>query len=159
MALTNFPNGIAAPGVANAVISVPLNLAQTGTKTIFTVSGQPILVRAIFGIVTTAVQAQANATKLQVVCTGLSAVDICATGDINGLTVGNLLMPITSFATALPVNLANGVGVAITPTSFVMNAGVIRLNCAASNTGQVQWYISYTGLDATGASTVVAASS
>lgn len=124
-----------------------LTLPQSTTGTIFTVANGPIWVRCIVGFVTTAIQAQANATKIQAVATGLSAVDICATGDINGLAVGTLLMPVTSFATALPVTTTNGVAFAgpITApaTQFVMNAGVIRLNCAASNTGAIQWSLIY----------------
>jgi len=151
MPQTNFPYGIAAPGVVAAIRQNPLTLPASTFGTIFTVTGGPIYVYAIFGFVTTAIQAQANATKLQAVATGLTAVDLCATGDINGLAVGTLLMPVTSFATALPVTNTNGVAFAgpITAPSidFVMNAGVIRLNCAATNTGAIQWNMLYTPLD------------
>lgn len=142
MSLQSVPGTIVSGLEQSVVSTAAAALAQTGTRQLFTVVGT-VHVLQIVGVVTTAIQAQANATKLQAVVAALTAVDLCATGDINGLAVGTILMPATSFATALAVSSTNGVQVAITPTAFIMGAGVIRENCAASNTGNITWYIRY----------------
>jgi len=124
--------------------TAPVALPQTTTANILVVSGD-VYVFALTGVVTVTIGAVANATKLQAVATGLTAVDLCATLDINGLLAGNTFAPITSFATGLP-SLVNGVGIGVTPTSFFMGAGgVIRVNCAGSDggTGRIRWSCAY----------------
>lgn len=137
---TGFPFGIAGPGIVGGSITASIALPQTGNKTIFTVAGGPIYVLQIIGRVNTAIGAVANATKLQVVPTNppTTAVDICATADLNAAIVGTLYIPITSFATAASITVTTGVGpvaAATLFTSFYMNSGVIRINCAGSDGG------------------------
>jgi hypothetical protein len=147
---TGFPYGLDAPGLGMIYQTNPLLLPQTAVKTIFTVTGGVIWVRAIIGHVTTAIGAVANATKFTVTPTvGGTATDICATGDLNAAAAGDILMPITSFATALSINTAgvlvapdSGTGA---PTGFMMTPGVIALNCAGSDgsVGLVSWRLLY----------------
>ena len=59
-------------------------LPQTTNAPIFTIAGGRVTVYLLVGEVTTIIQAQANATKLTAVPTAGSAVDLCATVDING---------------------------------------------------------------------------
>lgn len=123
-------------------------LPQTGNSNLFAITGD-VFVVAITGVVTTAIGAVANATKLQVVCGALTAVDLCGTTDINGFAAGYLLTPITSFATALGNN-ANGVVVGTAPIGVLIacgttGAGVIRVNTAGSDggTGRIRWSVAY----------------
>lgn len=139
---TGFPFGIAGPGIVGGSITASVALPQTGNKTIFTVAGGPIFVIHIIGRVNTAIGAVANATKLQVVPTNAptTAVDICATAELNAAAVGTLYIPNTSFATAAAITVTSGVGPIIMSTtnvltSFYMNSGVIRINCAGSDGG------------------------
>jgi hypothetical protein len=120
------------------------NLAQTGNLTLFTVATGRVVITAIVGEVTTAIQAQANAVKLtSVSTTGSIATDLCATVDVNGAAVGNL------FGIAGGSSVAAVLGSAVPqPNETVMQPGVIRMTAAASNTGQMKWTVFYYPLDA-----------
>jgi hypothetical protein len=172
MPTTNFPNGITAPGVGSAINTPAILLPQTTTKNIFTLTGGSVYVSMIYGHCTVAVGAVANATKLQVVpaVAGLepvTAVDICATADVNALAAGTLYIPITSFATAASISVTSGVGpiaAATLFTGFIWKPGVIRINCAGSDggVGFIAWHMLYVPLSvgtvlSTGGVTVTAA--
>lgn len=137
----------------------PLPLPQTTTKTIFAFQNSigpgigsygaggyaALEIVDIFGIVTTAIGAVANATKLQALMDALTAVDLCATLDINGLTVGTILNITGTLANAMTDN-AYGVAIAqVTPIHVTggLQAGVININCAGSDggTGRVAWVL------------------
>jgi hypothetical protein len=119
------------------------NLPATTSGNLFQVIGGRVLVTTITGVVTTAIQAQANAVKLQAANAGATIVtDLCATVDINGLAAGNLL-GITGTTTAAAV-----VGQAVIQNNeVIVNTGFIRLNTAATNTGQMSWSLTYIPLD------------
>lgn len=145
---TGFPYGLGSPGLEMMSLTPILALPQTTTKVLFTITGGPIIVSCIFGIVTTIIGAVANATKLTATPTvGGTATDICATGDINAAAAGDILIPITSFATALSINTAgvivNGPSATAQATGFIMTPGTILVNCAGSDggTGRVQWFM------------------
>ena len=141
-------------------------LPQTGNSNLFTVSGD-VSVVGIIGVVTVVIGSVANATKLQAVCGALTAVDLCATADVNALAAGAIYAPITSFATAASIAATNGVlvnGPSATAalTGFIMacgttGAGVIRVNCAGSDggTGRIRWTCYYVPMSS-GASIVSA---
>ena len=147
--------------LTKSVQSNVVALPQTGNSNLFTVSGE-VAVIAIVGVVTVVIGAVANATKLQGVATGLTAVDLCATADLNAAAVGTLYVPITSFATAASIAATNGVivnGPSATAqaTGFIMTSGVIRVNTAGSDggTGRMRWSCLYAPLSS-GASIVSA---
>ena len=119
------------------------NLAQSGNLTLFTVTGGRVLLTTIVGEVTTAIQAQADAVKLQSVSTtGSITTDLCATVDVNGAAVGNLFGMTGTAATAAVL------GSAVPQLNeVIMQPGVIRMNAAASNTGQMKWTVTYIPLD------------
>lgn len=114
------------------------NLPATTSGNLFSVSGS-IIVTSILGTVTTAIQAQANAIKLEAYNTAATtATDMCATVDSNGQGVGKLF-GITGVTTAAAI-----FGYAV-PTGRIIvgGAGFIRLNTAATNTGQMSWTLTY----------------
>lgn len=119
------------------------NLAQSGNLTLFTVTGGRVLLTTIVGEVTTAIQAQADAVKLQSVSTtGSITTDLCATVDVNGAAVGNLFGMTGTAATAAVL------GSAVPQLNeVIMQPGIIRMNAAASNTGQMKWTVTYIPLD------------
>jgi hypothetical protein len=120
-------------------------LPQTAAEALFTVTGGRVLVIGIVGEVTTAVQAQANATKLQANPTTGTTVDVCATLDITGDEVGCLYGITGVFGDAM---IGANAGATVWPTRpFVANVGSIDLNCAASNTGAAKWSLVYVPLD------------
>lgn len=120
-------------------------LPQTTTQDLFTVTGQ-IRLLAIPGRVTTAVQVQANNTKIIFHPTTGSDVDLCAVADITGLAVDTVLGITGTLATALQKGLA----IIGQTTPIVLGPGTIRLSCAASNTGATSWTLDYESVDGTG---------
>lgn len=132
-----------------AVERATANIPQTALGTLFTVSGGRVICFLILGEVTTIIQAQANAAKLVSTPTVGSAVDLCATADINGLEVGGKLIAPNVAATAL--GKTNG-GAAFGAYGFtIVPPGTIGLNTAASSTGAIKWTLFYTPLDPGGA--------
>src|SRR4051794_18414243 len=67
------------------------SLPATATGTLFTVSGGGVWVTSIIGVVTTSIQAQANAVKLVATPTTGTVNDLSATVDVNGLAAGGLI--------------------------------------------------------------------
>jgi hypothetical protein len=120
------------------------NLPATTNGNLFQVSGGRILLTTIVGEVTTAIQAQANAVKLnhQSAVLGGAGTDLCASVESSGLAVG------TQFGITGTPSTAALVGAAVTqPNELVLTAGFIRLNTAATNTGAMRWTVTYVPLD------------
>ena len=127
-------------------------LAQTADLSLFTVTGK-VEILQIIGEVTTVVQTQANNTLLKINPTVGADVDLCAALDISADAVGSLYTITGTFANAL-INTVSG-AVPSQASGVVVTAGVIELECAASNTGSVKWTVVYKAVDP-GASIVVA---
>lgn len=130
------------------------NIAQTGDLTLFTVAGGKVIVTSIVGVVGTVIQAQANAVKLKSVPTTGTAKDISGTFDVNGLEAGGILtLDATTLATAL--SGTNAGAALMTKVGVIVPIGSIKMNAAASNTGTIQWSLTYIPYD--DGATVVAA--
>jgi hypothetical protein len=124
-----------------------VNLAQTGTIDLFTVSGGKVLCFGLLSEVTTIIQAQANATKFIAHPAAGSDVDLCATADINALEAGGFLSVDGVLATAAVKTLAGAAQLASRP--FILPSGcVVRQSCAANNTGQMKHSLMFLPLDA-----------
>jgi len=138
--------------VARATAALP----ATAAAAIFTITGGKVAVTSLYGEVTTVIQTQANATKLQFDPTDAGATqDLCATTDITADAVGTMYSitgtPATALSDALnfmPPNLALA-------RPLILKPGSILLNCAATNTGSVKWDLWYVPLD-TGAAVAAA---
>lgn len=135
--------------VARATATLP----ATTTGSLFTVSGGLIAVTSIVGIVTTSIQAQANAIKLVATPTTGSVNDLSATVESNGLAAGGLLS-ITGLAADAMVKSTGG-GISALRNRVIVAIGAIGLNTAATNTGSVRWVLHYVPLE--DGATVVAA--
>jgi hypothetical protein len=119
------------------------NLPQTAAGALFTIAGGRVIITSLVGEVTTVIQTQANAAKLTF--NGTVDNDICGTLDITGDAVGTLYGITGTFSDAL----VGAGGAAVVPgRAIVAKPGTIDLNCAASNTGQVKWTLTYVPLDA-----------
>jgi hypothetical protein len=124
------------------------SLPQTAQTAYFTVSGGRVLVTAILGEVTTAVQAQATTVQLIATPTSGTAVNLSnSTGDVNGKEIGATIALATTLGGTLVVNNA---GATVLPlvNSFVVRTGTIDLKTAASSTGATKWSLWYVPLDA-----------
>ncbi len=155
--MPNFPPN--QPGNVTIFRTIPLALPLSTTKVIFSFQNAigpgigsygaggyaAVEILDIFGIVTTAIGAVANATKLQGLMDALTAVDLDATVDINAAAVGTIFSITGTLANAATLN-ANGVAIAqATPIHMTggLQAGIIQVNCAGSDggTGRIAWVL------------------
>ncbi len=123
-------------------------LPASTTDILFTITGGRVAITSIIGEVTTVIQTQANATKLQFDPTDAGATqDLCATTDITADAVGTMYSITGTPATALQdaLNFLSSNKVLAQP--LILKPGDILLNCAATNTGNVKWTIMYIPLD------------
>lgn len=120
-------------------------LPATATGALFTVAGGRILITQFIGVVTTSIQAQANAIKIVATPTTGAVNDLCATVDVNGLAAGGLLS-LTGLAGDVMVKSTGG-GISGLRNQIVVAIGVIGLNTAATNTGSVAWSMSWVPWD------------
>lgn len=120
-------------------------LAQGADLSIFTITVGRILLTMIIGEVTTVIQTQANATllKLNPTATGADQ-DMCASLDITADAVGALYTISGTVGDALRDDLLIGIGMTF---PMILSEGIIELECAASNTGSVQWTAFYLPID------------
>lgn len=125
-------------------------LPQTAAGTLFNITGGKVRILGIYGEVTTVIQTQANATKLQFVSTTPGATtDLCGTLDITAKAVGSVFSITGTLATAMKVTTNNMVVPAddLAAPGLVLGAGAIKLNCAASNTGATKWTVLWVPID------------
>ena len=122
-------------------------LAQTTDASLFTITGGRVLVTMIIGEVTVAIQNQANATllKLNPTATGADQ-DLCASLDIDDDAVGTQYTISGTVANAMRDDLLIGAG-GLKSAPLILSEGIIEEECAASNTGEIQWSIWYLPLD------------
>lgn len=120
-------------------------LPQTTQSALFTVTGGRVIVTGIVGQVTTAIQAQANATKIVGNPTTGTDKDLCTTLDITADEVGTLY-GLSGLPTEAMVGTTAGGGI-MPRNGIVVPVGTIDLSCAASNTGSIKWDITYVPLD------------
>jgi hypothetical protein len=124
------------------VVRATGNLPQSTNAAIFTVSNK-VLVTSLVGVVTTAIQAQANNFNLTTnSTTGNITTNLCAVLDINGLAAGNLIGidGVRANAMVTGSNIPQ-------PNEVCVTAGTIRAVAAASSTGQIQWTLTYIPVD------------
>ncbi|MHC4093752.1 MAG: hypothetical protein ACYSVY_26355, partial [Planctomycetota bacterium] len=100
---------------------------------------------SIVGEVTTVIETQANATKLTFNPTGTGAsTDLCTTLDITADAVGTFY----SITGVLTDPLQSALWYIHTMSSpIVLGPGTIDLDCAATNTGSVEWHMMYRRID------------
>lgn len=133
-------------GLGTKVDKATATLPASTTGSLFTVTGGRVMVTSIVGRVTTGIQAQANAIKLVATPSGSGAVnDLSGTVESNGLAAGGLLS-ITGLAGDAMVKSTGG-GVSTLRNPVIVAAGAIGLNTAATNTGSVEWSLTYIPLD------------
>lgn len=144
--------GVAGIRVSKATAALP----ATTTAALFTITGGRVLVTNIIGEVTTVIQTQADATKLQFDPTDAGATqDLCATTDITADAVGTMYS-ITGTPAGVLQDALNFLSAdKVLARGIVLKPGSILLNCAATNTGSVKWDLTYVPLD-TGASVAAA---
>lgn len=125
-------------------------IAGISTKSLFNVIGGRVLVRALIGEVTVAIQDQANAAKFRLTPTSGAVADMCGAGATQNMALYGLIScPCTLANTALNVTTTTGTGCVPGPQNggVVCAAGVIGLNTAADNTGEMKFSVWYVPID------------
>lgn len=149
--MSGFSTGIASGRTVERATALP---PQGTTASIFRISGGKVRLTGIFGEVTTAIGAVANATKLIHDPSGAGAnVDLCATVDINAFAVGKVLSIVGVLATAMKATTLWLVVPAdnIPWPGLILAPGDIVLSCAGSSvTGSIKWTVNYEPVDAAG---------
>lgn len=136
-------------------------LPATTSGDIFSVNTGRVIVTSLTGTVTTIIQAQACTISVGNKPTGgASAVaTLCAaSASVSGLTVGTSLAVPQAKATALILSAADGTllwnsssgaqGVPVVSGGLVLvPAGTIQITTSATNTGAIQWSVTYIPYD------------
>lgn len=115
---------------------------------LFTVTGGPIYILSIVGVVSTVIQAQANNLKIQAAIDDPAGdTDMSTAVEINGDAVGTMyhflgptgiLTPITAGIDILDQGHAT-----LAPTQWIMTPGDIEAIGSAASTGGVDWSMAY----------------
>ena len=120
-------------------------LPQSTAGALFNIKGGRVLLTSIVGEVTTVIETQANNTKLTADPTTGTDVDICADLNITADEEGCLYGITGLFSDAL---VGGGAGATVVQRNpVVLPVGDLDLTCAASNTGEVKWSVTYIPLD------------
>jgi hypothetical protein len=122
------------------------------TGTLFNWYGS-VEIQTIIGRVTVATEAATNTCKLSMVADALTAVDLCATKDLNNLAVGTLLHIDGTLANAMIA--ATGVGVSVAQAGKLMGtcitSGTITVTYGtAAKDGEIVWEVRYVPLSVGG---------
>lgn len=129
----------------------PQALPQSTDEALFRITGGKVRIKSIVGEVTTAIQNQANNTKLKFNPLGTgSDIDLCGVLDIANDAVGTLYTIVGVLATAMKgtTNLWLSVPADNLPTEgLILGPGDIEIDCAASNTGAVKWTVEWEPID------------
>lgn len=123
--------------LGNKVDRTAATLPATTTTTYFTISVGRILLLALIGEVTTIVQAQATTFKWTSTPTTGTAVDMCATVDLNAKEVGTMIG-----ITGLPADAAVATNAGLTTgmkQQMFLPIGNLRVTTGATSTGATKW--------------------
>jgi hypothetical protein len=131
-------------GLAADLTTVP------GGANIFTIQNAPILVKNIFGVVTTIIGAGNAVPRLQHTPTGLAQVPLCAAAATIATDAVGTVYNITLVAAIVTLAPAAGLGVVLWDESYWGGANLILLpgiiavtNAVSAVTGVIDWYIVY----------------
>lgn len=125
-----------------------------GADPLFTITGGPIMVIALVGIVTTVIGGAANCQIVEAVTDPAGNVNLSTNVAIDADAVGTSY---TFTAVATPVLTPTTAGALpnVPATQWLCPIGTINATCSAAQTGVIKWYIVYRPLSPN--STVVAA--
>lgn len=123
-------------------------LPATTSQNIFTISGGRILLLALVGEVTTAIQAQSTTVKVTSTPTTGSAIDMsAATTDINALEVGGRITLANPPAAATALVKTNAGFTDLQGVRTIVPIGTISYTTGATSTGSIKWDLIYVPLD------------
>jgi hypothetical protein len=143
--------------IPNSILGLPRSIEKSdgavlsGDDPLFTVTGGPIDVLSITGIVTTQIGAGTTNVKLTLTTvTPAATVDMSAGAvDIDADAAGTSYRHINTTAILTPVTagfVMKGNAFATNDTQFLVPIGTINLNSSAARAGVIKWYLRYVPL-------------
>jgi hypothetical protein len=129
--------------IAGTVDTSPL-----ASMSLWTITGGPVMVHEIIGVVATVIQTQATTTKLILDPTdGGANVDLCSAGeDISADATGTLYRWTKDFSEGLVALLDASEATDIQAPGVILMPGDIEVVYGAASTGVVNWYCRYSSL-------------
>lgn len=139
-----------------SLLAIPRTIAKTdgavlnGADDLFVITGGPILVRNIIGIVTTVIGGAANGTLQAAVTAPEGTVALSTTVAIDADAVGTsydfvgptgILTPTTAGA-----RIRDYGSTTLTPSQWIVPIGTINFLGSAAQTGVIAWYMEYVPL-------------
>jgi hypothetical protein len=122
----------------------------SGTDPLFTISGGPIKLIEITGIVTTLIVGAANAKLTYTTVAPAATVDMSAGAvAIDDDAAGTSYQTINTTGIFTPVTagiVKEANAFATKPTQFLLPPGSLGLNCTAARVGVIAWYLRYVPL-------------
>lgn len=123
----------------------------SGDDDLFTISGGPIKLLEVTGIVTTQIGAGTTNVKLTYTTTTPAAtVDMSAGAvDIDADAAGTSYQTINTTGVFTPVTagiVKEANAFAVLPTTFLLPIGTMKLNSSAARAGVIKWYLRYVPL-------------
>jgi len=113
-----------------------------GSDPLFVITGGPIAITRLFGVVTTAVVDAANchidATTVTPAATTAMSTDVAINDDAAGTTY-----TFTAASPGVLTPVTNGVQLALGQIAWLMPIGTIYAHCNAARVGVIKWYIVY----------------
>lgn len=133
----------AGPQVISKILALP---ASATTQTVFTITGGPIFVEMLGGIVTTTIGSTATTLKFSTVNT-IGTLDLNTAGTITSLAVNDIIISVTSTGTALNVASTAGFGPIAASTLLlvgILAPGTIIITTSANaGGGAFQYFMRY----------------
>ena len=142
---------LAIPGIL--VTKAAQNIPQSATANLFTVSGT-VIVTGLLGIVTTAIGGTVTTLALGT-APGSATASIATATAITSKVAGTALAPVGASGAGGALIVGGAAFVQSPPfalSPFILGVGTTNITwtTSASTTGQVQWYLWYTPIDAGG---------
>jgi hypothetical protein len=122
-------------------------LESITTADLFAITGGPVKLLGFVGLITTVIEAKANATKIQFTPTGGAATDLCAVLDVTGSAAKKFFTITGTKANAMALSADVGIVVANLASPVVLSTGTISMNCADTSTGGITWFMLYEPMD------------
>ena len=156
MSVWRSPSSVAEVILGTRVDRAAATIPDTTTADLFTVTGGRVLIRALYGEVTTVMSATVTSINLQYKKTGGSDVDISAATVVTSDAVGTLYTITGVAADLLSAQTVAGTEVptvtfasvfAGAAAGIIVPAGAVRLQSTATQTGAAKWSLWYIALD------------
>lgn len=129
---------LASLGIGFRADKASATLPASTTQDIFTITGGPVLVNLLYGVVTTIIQVQACNLSVSSTPTVGTAVVLASTFDINGKEAGTILRVEGDGTALVGANAGAGLsGIGLSP--MIIPTGVISILTSATNTGATKW--------------------